>query len=425
MTLFLGGKFFDKQLTYDILYQKMNSERYTQIWISVLIAVIIFSAGFYAGKEDSVDLGSLQVLNATTTESVDLEPFWKAWAILDERFSPPSSTTPKVENQDKIWGAIEGLASSYGDPYTVFFPPVESKVFEEEISGSFGGVGMEIGLADGVLTVIAPLKGTPASEAGVLAGDKIIAIDDKPALKLNTDEAIKLIRGEIGSKVSITFVRKGVDEPIVKNITRKAIEIPTVKTRILPEGVFVIELYNFSATSPNLFRASLREFIESGADKLVIDLRNNPGGYLEAALDMASWFLPTGKVVVTEDFGDETEDREYRSKGYDIFTDQLKLAILINEGSASASEILAGALREYDKATLIGENTFGKGSVQELVSLTSDTSLKITVAHWFTPLGNSISDGGLAPDIEVKLTEENTKDGADPQLNAAVEYLTK
>jgi carboxyl-terminal processing protease len=324
---------------------------------------------------------------------------------------------------DKVWGAIEGLAASYGDPYTVFFPPVESKVFEEEISGSFGGVGMEIGIDDGVLTVISPLKGTPAYEAGVLAGDKIVAIDDKPALRMNTDEAIKLIRGEIGTKVSITFIRKGVDQPIVKNIIRKAIEIPTVKTKLLPKGVFVIELYNFSATSPNLFRASLREFIESGSDKLVIDLRNNPGGYLEAALDMASWFLPTGKLVVTEDFGEKKDAHEYLSKGYDIFTDKLKLAILVNEGSASASEILAGALQEYGKATLVGERTFGKGSVQELVPLTSDTSLKITVAHWFTPFGKSISQGGLAPDIEVKLTPENTKGGVDPQLDAAVKYL--
>ncbi len=187
--------------------------------------------------------------------------------------------------------------------------------------------------------------------------------------------------------------------------------------------MFVISLYNFSANSPNLFRESLRKFVESGSDKLVVDLRNNPGGYLEAALDMASWFLPTGKLVVTENFGDGKGKTEYKSKGYDVFTDKLKIAILVNEGSASASEILAGALSEYGRAALIGERTFGKGSVQELVPITSDTSLKVTVAHWFTPMGRSISNGGLSPDIEVKLTPENTKDGADPQLDAAVKYL--
>jgi len=403
----------------------MNKERYTQILVSILIAGILFSIGFYAGKKNSQSNIPTQILNATTTESVDLAPFWKAWSLLDEKFSPASSTTAAITSQDKIWGAIQGLASSYGDPYTVFFPPVESKSFEEEISGAFGGVGMEMGVADDMLTVIAPLKGTPAAAAGVLAGDKVIMIGDKSALKMSTDEAIKLIKGDPGTPVTITFGRKGVKDPIVKTLVRALIEIPTVDTKLLPSNVFVISLYSFSETSPNLFRGALRKFVESGSDKLVLDLRNNPGGYLEAALDMASWFLPTGKTVVTENFGTKAEPNIYRSKGYNIFTDKLKFVILVNEGSASASEILAGALREYNKATLIGERTFGKGSVQELVPLTSDTSLKITVAHWFTPLGKSISNGGLTPDIEVKLTPENTKNSADPQMAAAVKYLLK
>jgi len=403
----------------------MNNERYTQIISSVLVAILLFAVGFYAGKKNSVSLPPPDLLSATSTETIDMAPFWKAWNILDQKFTPASSTTPPVAGKNKVWGSIQGLASSYGDPYTVFFPPVESKNFEEEISGSFGGVGMEIGVQDGLLTIIAPLKNTPASYAGVLAGDKIISIGEKSALKMTTDEAIKLIRGEIGTSVTVTFARAGVKEPIVKTLVRAAIEIPTVNTKLLPENIFVIELYSFSATSPNLFRGALREFVQSGSDKLIIDLRNNPGGFLEAALDIASWFLPTGKIVVTEDFGDKREKHEYRSKGYDVFTDKLKMAILVNSGSASASEILAGALKEYGKATLVGEKTFGKGSVQELVSITGDTSLKVTVAHWLTPLGNSISNGGLQPDIEVKLTPENTNGGVDPQLNAAVKYLMK
>lgn len=403
----------------------MNRERYTQVLTSLLIAAILFTAGFYTGKGNSSYDVSSQFLNATSTEKGDLGPFWTAWKLLDEKFAPVSSTTPKVDSQVKIWGAIQGLAASYGDPYTVFFPPVESKNFEEEISGSFGGVGMEIGIQDGVLTVVAPLKNTPAEVAGVKAGDKIISIGDAPALNMATEEAIKLIRGEPGTSIVVTFARKGVKDPIVKTLIRANIEIPTINTKLLPENVFVIELYSFSAISPNLFRGALREFVESGSDKLVLDLRNNPGGYLEAALDMASWFLPTGKVVVTENFGEGKEPKIYRSKGYDIFTDKLKFAILVNEGSASASEILAGALKEYNKATLIGNKTFGKGSVQELVPVTGDTSLKITVAHWFTPLGKSISNGGLTPDIEVKLTPENTKDGKDPVMDAAVKFLTK
>jgi carboxyl-terminal processing protease len=403
----------------------MNKERYTQILSSVVIAAILFAAGFYTGRKNSLSSVPAEFLNATSTESVDMAPFWEAWNLLDEKFSPASSTAPKVKNQAKVWGAIGGLAGSFGDPYTVFFPPVESKSFNEEISGSFGGVGMEIGIKDGLLTVVAPLKNTPAEAAGVKSGDKIISIGDKSALNMSTDEAIGLIRGDVGTPVVVTFGREGVKEPMIKTLIRANIEIPTVNTKILPGNVFVIDLYSFSAISPNLFRGALREFVQSGSDKLVLDLRNNPGGYLEAALDMASWFLPTGKTVVTENFGDKMPPNVYRSKGYDIFTDKLKFVILVNEGSASASEILAGALQEYGKAVLVGERTFGKGSVQELVPVTNDTSLKITVAHWFTPFGKSISNGGLTPDIEVKLTAENTKGGKDPQMDAAVKYLMK
>lgn len=403
----------------------MSRERYTHILGSIAIVIFLFTIGFLVGKRSLSNETAVRFLNTDSENTADLAPFWKAWDLLDEKFSPASSSSPKTSDQAKVWGAIEGLASSYGDPYTVFFPPVESKKFEEEISGSFGGVGMEIGIADGLLTVVAPLKGTPAEAAGVLAGDKITKIGEKSAISMTTDEAITLIRGEIGTPVTIIFERKGAKGPMVKTLVRAAIEIPTISTKLLPENVFVISLYNFSATSPNLFRRSLREFVESGSDKLVLDLRNNPGGYLEAALDMASWFLPSGKLVVTEDFGGKRENREYRSKGYNIFTEKLKFVILVNEGSASASEILAGALREQGKAILIGQKTFGKGSVQELVSVTEDTSLKITVAHWLTPLGNSISEGGLKPDIEVKLTEQNIKDGNDPVLNEAVKYLLK
>ena len=400
----------------------MKNERYTQALISVLVAVVLFATGFYAGKKDSSISIPPQFLNATSTNA-NMASFWKAWEILDQKFTPATSTTPPINSEDKLWGSIEGLASSYKDPYTIFFPPVESKAFEEDISGSFGGVGMEIALQDGTLTVVAPLKNTPADNAGVLAGDKILMIEDVSALNMTASEAVKIIRGEKGTPVVITFVRKGETEPLVKTLVRANIDIPTISTRLLPSNVFVIELYSFSATSPNLFRGALREFIESGSNKLILDLRNNPGGYLEAALDMASWFLPTGKVVVTEDFGNKEDPKIYRSKGYDIFTDQLKFAILVNEGSASASEILAGALREYNKATLVGNKTFGKGSVQDLTELSDGSSVKLTIAKWYTPNDRSISQEGIVPDVEVELTAEDYNNDLDPQLKKAIEIL--
>ncbi len=204
---------------------------------------------------------------------------------------------------------------------------------------------------------------------------------------------------------------------------RDIINIPTINTRELPGGIFVIELYSFSAQSPNLFRGALREFMLSKSDKLILDLRNNPGGYLEAAIDMASWFLPSNKVVVREDFGTSQKERVYRSKGYDVFNENLKFVILIDGGSASASEILAGALAEHNRAILVGTKTFGKGSVQELVDITKETSLKITIARWLTPNGQSISDGGVTPHHIVEYTAADREAGRDPQLDKAVEVL--
>jgi carboxyl-terminal processing protease len=401
----------------------LSNNNYRIAGIVVLMA-LLFTGGYFLGKSNTEVGPAAAILNTEDKAvSADMAPFWKAWKILDEKFAPSSTTTGAVTPENKIWSSIEGLAGAYGDPYTVFFPPKESKMFEEEIRGSFGGVGMEIGIQDESLTVVTPIKNSPAEKAGIKAGDKILTINDKPAQKFSTDEAVGMIRGEEGTQVTIIFYRPATREEFSRTLTRAVIEIPTIETVTRPDGVFVIKLYNFSAVSPNLFRNALRQFVESDADKLVLDLRGNPGGYLEAAIDMASWFLPSGKVVVTEDFGSKREPIAYRSKGYDVFNDNLKFAILVDKGSASASEILAGALQQQGKAKLIGENTFGKGSVQELVNVTDNTSLKVTVAHWLTPNGTSISNGGLKPDIEVKTTPENTANGNDPVLNRAIEYL--
>jgi carboxyl-terminal processing protease len=336
-----------------------------------------------------------------------------------------SSTKVKVDDQKKVYGAISGMVDSLGDPYTVFFPPVESKSFADEVRGNFEGVGMEVDIRDGVLTVISPLKGTPAYNAGIKAGDKILAINKKSTDKLSTEEAITLIKGKKGTEVTFLILRDGTKDPFEKTVVRDVINIPTINTETKGD-IFIIRLYSFTSTSPDLFRGALREFIESGKSKMIIDLRGNPGGYLEAALDMASWFLPAGKLVVKEDARDKSKSQDFRSRGYDIFNDKLKLAILIDRGSASASEILAGALKENGKAILVGTVSYGKGSVQELVDITNDTSLKVTIARWLTPNGHSLSDGGLVPDVEVAFDPEKyLKDKVDNQLQRAIEELNK
>lgn len=409
-----------------------NPQPNSRLTIIVLVLVFSFGAfsfGVHVGRGD--ESGVASVTSASTTgapEGVDLAPVWRAWEILQEKYVSASSTET-VTDQDRVWGMIEGLAGSLEDPYTVFFPPADAEIFEADISGNFEGVGMEIAKRDGVLTVVAPLKDTPAYNAGIKSEDKIVEIDGKETRTLSVEQAVKLIRGERGTEVVFSILREGAPESLTIPVTRDVIQIPTISTDpedgagLRDDGVYVIQLYNFSAVSQNLFRGALRDFVLSGSDKLLLDLRGNPGGYLDAAVDMASWFLPVGKVVVEENFGDKQKPIVYRSRGYDVFNDNLKMAIVVDAGSASASEILAAALREHGVATLIGDRTFGKGSVQELVSITDDTALKVTVARWLTPNGNSISDSGIEPDIEVLLTPEDIETGEDPQIEQAAEFL--
>jgi carboxyl-terminal processing protease len=398
-----------------------------KIIVALVVVLGTFALGTYVGMSQPVDGSSASLKNRESGKpsDVDFSLFWKVWNTLDEKYVNTTASGTVATDQDRVYGAIKGMTESLGDPNTTFFTPEESKAFEEEITGNFEGVGMEVGVKDGVLTVISPLKGTPAEKAGIRAGDILLKIDDKVTSGLSTDEAIKLIRGSRGTSVTFTLQREGQEEPFEVKVTRDVINIPTLSTKKLDNGIFMIQLYSFTADSPNLFRSALREFMLSKSDKLILDLRGNPGGYLTAAVDIASWYLPQGKVVVKEDFGDGQPEEISRSKGYDIFNDNLEFVILIDGGSASASEILAGALHEYGKATLVGEKSFGKGSVQELIPVTSTASLKVTVARWLTPNGMSISHNGIEPDYVVPMTADDIKNKKDPQLEKALELLNK
>ncbi|MCX6703408.1 MAG: S41 family peptidase [Candidatus Zambryskibacteria bacterium] len=397
----------------------------TVISIFIVLLAVVFSLGYKTGEYNVSHTALVSGIDhKTSVQNVDFDAFWKAWTILNEKYVPTTSSSTPTD-QEKVWGAIQGLAASTGDPYTVFFPPVEAKAFDEQISGAFEGVGMEVDVKDSVLTVIAPLKDTPAYKAGIKAGDKLIGIDKKSTQGISTPDAIKKIKGKKGTTVTFTILREGNSDPIEISVVRDVITVPAMKIETSGD-VFIIRMYSFSAQSADEFRKALRQFVESGKTKLVLDLRGNPGGYLEAAVDMASWFLPSGKVIVSEESKNLKFSQEYRSKGYNIFSDQLKFAILIDGGSASASEILAGALSDYDKAILVGKKSYGKGSVQELVPITPETSLKVTIAKWLTPKGHSISKNGIDPQIEVELdVEKFKKTGEDTQLKRAIEELNK
>ena len=359
---------------------------------------------------------------------VDFAKFWQAWNLLQDNFveTHTSSTIPTY--QERVYGAIAGLTDSYGDPYTVFMPPAEAKQFNEDIKGAFGGVGMELGERAGSLTVVAPLKDSPAERAGIRSGDIILAIDGKPSEKMAVEAAVKLIRGEIGTAVELTLRRAGEPSALTIKIVRDTIKIPVISAYKRADGIFVIELYSFSENSTDLFRGALRQYFESGSTQLLLDLRGNPGGYLEASVQMASYFLPVGATVVTEDYKGKQSNVVHRSLGYNVFANKkLSMAILVDQGSASASEILAGALSQNGVAKLVGTRTFGKGSVQQLMELGGGAQIKITVARWLTPDGTSISDGGLRPDIVVDgkpaRPADSGQSGGDPQKEAAITWF--
>lgn len=390
--------------------------------LGLILVAIAFFAGYRAASVSALPQYASPAEIEALSEDVDLTPFWDAWVVLEEKFvSTDDESTP--DKQAKVWGAIQGLAQSYEDPYTVFFPPEEAKLFDEAIRGSFSGVGMEIGIRDDVLTVISPLKGTPAEEAGIESGDVILEIDGEASATMNVHKAVSLIRGPQGSTVSLLLGREGEDEPIEVEVIRDVINIPTINTEEEGEDTFVIELYNFSAPSPQLFEQALQDFLRSDRDKLILDLRGNAGGFLDAAVDVASHFLREGAVVVREEAQDQEKEEVYRSQGYGTVPASVPMVVLVDGGSASAAEIVAGALQEQGRATLVGTQTFGKGSVQELVRLTPETALKITIARWLTPEGTSLSADGLSPDIVVERSSEDVESGDDPQLDRALEVL--
>lgn len=396
----------------------MNRTRFAAAGV-VLAVTLAFGVGAYAGLTRSVGTEA-----SADQESVDFSKFWQAWRILDESFVQTHASNTIPTNEEKLYGAIAGLTESYGDPYTVFLPPQEAKQFNEDISGSFGGVGMELGERNGILTVVAPLKGTPAEAAGIHSGDAIVSIDGVPSAKMQVDQAVKRIRGKVGTTVTLILQRAGESQPIEVSIVRATIKVPVLNAYKRGDGIFVIELYSFSETSPNLFRQALRQYFESGATQMLLDLRGNPGGYLEASVDMASFFLPVGTPIVTEDYAGKQGNIVHRSFGYNVFANKkLSMAILVDQGSASASEILAGALSQHGVAKLIGTRTFGKGSVQQLIDLGGGAELKVTVAKWLTPNGTSISDGGLTPDFKIERSIDDVKAGKDPQKDSALSWF--
>ncbi|MFH1036768.1 MAG: S41 family peptidase [Patescibacteria group bacterium] len=384
------------------------------IVLPLVLSGAIFAGGFYFGEYH-------KKCPTCPPSDVDLSLLWETWNELENKYVDKGD----LDVQKMIFGAISGMVSSLGDPYTIFFSPDESKIFKEDVRGIFEGVGMEVGVRNGQLQIIAPLENTPAQRAGLRAGDKILEIDGTSTSGMTSEVAVSLIRGKRGTDVKLLIMREGWEESKEFVLTRELIEIPSLKLEIREIGgerVAYLTLYQFSENASFDFNVAANNILNSSAKKIILDLRNNPGGYLEVAQFIAGWFLPEGQVVVTEDFGSGKIKQDYKADGPSDFADY-PMVVLINEGSASASEILAGALRDNRNIQLIGQKSFGKGSVQELIDLSDGASVKITVAKWLTPKGVLITDVGLEPDVSVEITDQDYEEGKDPQLDKAIEII--
>lgn len=342
-----------------------------------------------------------------------VQDVWEA--LQKEYYAQPLKQT------EAVYGAVRGMVESLGDPYTSFFTPQEAKLFQDEISGSFEGIGTEIGIKNGKLVIIAPLPDSPAEKAGLTSGDQILSVDGKSTEGVPLDIAVQSIRGKNGTNVKLEVLQTGATVPKELTITRDSITVSSVKFSMRSDGIGVMTLSYFGPQTKKEFTAAANAYLLQHGKGLIVDLRNNPGGYLDGAVDVAALFVDSGTLVVSEKYTDGRVIRHLTKDGGTL--KGIPAVALVNKGTASAAEIVAGALQDHRKATVIGEETFGKGSVQQLQDLSDGSSLKITVAHWFTPNDRTIQDTGITPDAEVPLTSDDFNTNRDPQMDAAVNAL--
>lgn len=408
---------------------KISFIKLRKILLFAFVIAFTFAFGFVLGNEGfKVRLESAKNIKITrelppNKENVDFSLFWKVWDTLESQYFDRS----KINRTDMVYGAISGMVSALGDPYTVFLPPSENKVVQEDLSGSFEGVGIQIGFKGSQLAVIAPLPDSPAEEAGIKAGDFIIGIKDEGkkietgTIGITLPEAVKTIRGKAGTKVTLILTRDGVQTPLTIEVERKKLDVPSVMLSYTGKDDMVahLRILKFGGETAVQWNEKVGEIVKNKNIKgIVLDLRNNPGGYLEGAVDILGEFVKTGSVSVIEERSDGKK-KEFRTERIGKLM-SIPLVVLINGGSASASEILAGALSDINKAKLVGEKTFGKGSIQEPIQINGGSGLHITVARWLTPNGIWVNGIGLEPDVKISDDEKTTED---EQLQKAIELL--
>lgn len=391
-----------------------------------IIFLSVFALGWYFGRRGFVPNFSqtgfpIKIINASPNNQAppaDFNLFWQVW----DKVTSASLFRP-LNGDTLVLGAIKGMVDSVGDPYTIFLTPEEKTSLDDGLSGKYEGVGIELGLRDNQLIIVAPLDGSPAREAGVVPGDKILAIDGQSTAGLTIFAAVALIRGESSTFVNL-YLQTGDNPPRELQLQRRTISSPSISWEQKENGIVYIKISRFGTTTLKEWSDMADQFKNIGLSPsgIVLDLRSNPGGYMDGAIRIASSFIGSGKVVLTEDRGSSLR-KEYKSEGFDSVFSNSRLAILINKGSASSAEILAAALVHYRKAVLVGETTFGKGTIQESVPVSTNMALNITIARWLTPEGVWVDEKGLVPDYPVEITEEESLAGIDSQLDKALEIV--
>lgn len=397
-----------------------------EVGLAVVAAAALLGSGFWlgwsAGRKlpENVNVTGVTDLtppSSTGISTADFSTFWEAWQIINDNYLRNESST----NQDKVYGAVNGLVDSLGDPYSEFFTPTANQQFQQNITGDFGGIGAELAAdADGHIVIVAPLKGTPAEAAGLKPKDWVVAIDATSTEGMTVDEAVSLIRGTEGTPVTLSILRSGWTQPKDFKIVRANIQVPNVELEMKGD-IAHITLNEFTQDADILFYQTLAKALASNAKGIVLDLRDDPGGYLEVAVDLSGYFLKPDSPVVKE-VGRAVPEQDYTATGDGVLAD-FPMVVLINSGSASAAEILAGALHDDRGIKLIGEKSFGKGTVQQLEPLSDGSAIKLTVAHWVLPSGRILDHDGLVPDYPVARTDDDIANNRDPQLDEAISVL--
>ena len=406
----------------------------TRLLSYFLIFSIVFltgweAASYYHNKAARATSGTQQevpspvaalssLLSSQDENPADLSLFWKVWGIVSDLYVDETA----LNKQTMVYGAIKGMVASLEDPYTVFMTPDETKDFDESLNGTLEGIGAELTVKEGVLVIISPLKNSPAEKAGLLPGDVVYKIDGNITSDLTLFEAITKIRGAKGTTVTLTMLRKGKKDPFDVAIVRDEVNIESVSMEDKGKGIYYIAINQFSDNTKTEFDKAIQEILLKDPKGIVLDLRYNGGGYLDISVDILSEFL-NGKIEAVTIKRREAKDNETMYVSGNAPLAEVPLVVLVNKGSASASEIVAGAVQDHKRGVVMGEQTFGKGSVQEVDKLPDGSSLRITIAKWYTPSGKNISEVGITPDIEVALTEQDAEAKRDPQLDSAVKYL--